>query len=528
MEARSPHRIVAVLVVACLLALAAVGNAAIRDRPPRVVTHPAPPDAAITLARQVSSSAWYCPGPLSIGAGAPGGQIVIANLGTRVLTGELVVSGTAGTIRTESVEVAPGASARYPLPDTGPIRQAAATVLVNGGGAGVEEVAFPSPHTAGRVPLVAPCSSRVSTSSYVAAGGSRDADNVNLALYDPGATPAVANVAFSTSNGPVSPPAFQGVTVGAGELVVLDVGRAIPGRAMIATTITAEGGQIVSGALLTAARGHGVETALIAATDAPASSWRFPPEPAGPGTAAAYAVYNPGSRPAAVTLTTTGTGGAATATATVPPGGVVPLATGAVTTAGALRSAELTVRHGSPVICASEVVLERALPAAMVRRRVAAVEIARVGGRARRRRVIKVAVVHGGPQAPTLLPALPAGYGVGVGVSAPARRWVLPVGIADTSTGELVTVANTSGRAATVRLRLLRSAGSPALHGPATLVLPPGGNVTLALSGLVAPAGDFSLVVDAAAPVVVGASLYAAGSPKAVGLATVIGLPILG
>lgn len=526
-RAGAPHRLVAIGVVTALLVLAGVGNAAIRARHRDAATVRRGPDAVVSLAARVSSTAWYCPGPLEIGAGAPGAALVLANASDRTVHGELLVAGVQAAPSSQAVSVAAGATVTYTLPSTGPARAAAATVLLDGSGVGVEEVAPPSPRTAGRAPLVAPCATHASGTTYLAAGGSRNADHLSLALYDPGATPAVADVSFATSAGPVAPPSFQGIGIGAGQLVVLDVSRALPGRAMIATTVQATGGELVAGGELAAARGHGVETALVAATPSPAPSWTFPPVPAGPGTAEAFAVYDPGARAAAVVLTTSGSGGPATASATVPAGGVVALATGAVNGAGALRGAQLVVRHGSGVVVARELVLQQALPAASADVAASAVKTVTVKGHTVHRRVAVVRVVHGGPSEPTLLPALPPGYAVGGAIARPTQLWMLPVGRADATTGEVVTVANPSTTNAVVHLSAFGAASPVALHLGAPLVVRAGGVATLALSGLVTPAGPVALRLSASAPVVAGALLYSAAA-KSVGMTTILGLPIVG
>ncbi len=513
------RRGVPLALVAGLLALAGVANATLRVPAPPPAPVVSPPDAALSPSPAVDSVAWYCPGPLEIGAGAPAAGVVLSNVGPRPRHGVLIVDSTSGPVEQVAVAVAPGSTRTFTLPESGARRLAAATVVVDGGGVGVAQVTAANPRTAGRAPLSTPCRDRTAAAAYLAAGGSHNADHVLLALYDPSATPAVANVTLATSSGPAAPPSFQGVAVGAGQLVVLDVSRAVPGRPMVATAVHATGGRLVVGALLSAARGHGVQSALVVASPTLQRSWDFAPVPSGPGTAEAIAVFNPGNRPASVELTTSGSGGPAQVSATVPAGGVSALATGSVKAIGAVRAARLSVRRGPAVAALRELVLEQPLPAERAAERVKTVTTLRVHGRLVRRIGVAVHIVAGGSAAPRLLPALPPGFSVSAGVSRPATAFLLPYGRADATTGEVIALWNPAAAPAEVRLRLL-SPGTPvALRLPAPLSVPAGGVLSLALDGLVTPPGPVALVVSASTPVVAGALLDALGT-KAVGLSS--------
>jgi len=155
-----------------------------------------------------------------------------------------------------------------------------------------------------------------------------------LALYNPGATTAVANVAFSAgappgtaavgSNAasappavtPISPVPFQGVVVDPGKVVVLDIGQDVQLRPELATLVTAANGRIVAGewsqpttgltasgsASSTHSRIAPAGVALIAGTDQPLARWWFPLGSTPGGTVDAYWIYNPSSSPTKVSL----------------------------------------------------------------------------------------------------------------------------------------------------------------------------------------------------------------------------------
>ncbi|MCU1491774.1 MAG: hypothetical protein JWM85_3179 [Acidimicrobiaceae bacterium] len=519
------RRLPIVAFVVALLVLAGVADGTVHRHAGAEATVSVAPDSVVRMSRSVLSAAWYCPGPLPVGKGAQASTIWVANAGSRAVRGEIVLSGTDGSLTTHVIAVGARSQDRYGLPTGGPRRELAASVVMGGPGIAIDET-IDGPTG----PLASPCLSHTSSSSYLAAGGSQNADDVSLSLYNPGSTPAVADVSFATSNGPAAPPSFQGVPVGAGSVVVLDVGRAIPGRALVATTVSSKGGQLVAGARLTVARGHGVEQSLVSASPAPSRQWTFPPAPAGPGTTEELAVYNPGPSPARLQLLTGGTGGRTESVATVPAGGILALAPGGEAQPGAVRYEHLTVVHGSAVVVARELVLSApAYPRTSVTRHAVRVVTEKVRGKSvRRRKSVSVRVIVGPPLVASL-PNLPDGYAIGEAVASPTKRWVVPAA-AGTGEGELLEVSNPGLVPAQVQLRQL--AGTPLPGAPATpaalpsFTIPAGGALTVSLAQLPPPAGSRALIVSSSQPVVVAGSLYAKASPKALGFGTPLATPV--
>ena len=142
-----------------------------------------------------------------------------------------------------------------------------------------------------------------------------------ISLLNPYALPAIADLSFSTSQGAVVPVADQGVVVPPRGLTVLDLGtqKQLGLLQHVAVTVTARTGRIVAfqteiattppagappvgtaGALDAVVPVAGV-TLTLGAGEA-STSWWWPQGADGPGLNESYDVYNPGGRPARLTL----------------------------------------------------------------------------------------------------------------------------------------------------------------------------------------------------------------------------------
>ncbi|MDA8295055.1 MAG: DUF5719 family protein [Actinomycetota bacterium] len=525
-------RLGAIGTVVVALALAGVANALVRPARPGARAPIRVRPAAVALGTDVSSAAWYCPGPLPVGAGAPAAAIEVVNLGGRPVRGEVIVHGEHGLIRTKALAIDVRASVTVPLPDTGKPTEAAATVLVDRSGVGVQEVVAARASTISRLrrpAMASPCLQKAGSTAYLAAGDSRGGDNLDLALYDPGATPAIANVALATAHGAVAPPAFQGVPVGAGSLVVLDVGRALPGASVIGTTVSATGGALATGAELTMVHGEGIQTALTLAAARPARQWSLPATLAGSGTSESLALYDPGKQAASVTLELYGAGGPAEASATVPAGGVITLQPAAAAAAAAVRAEAVVVDRGGPVVVSRQVAAAARPAQPSTRYRTVIVKVKRrVHGHLESSGVPHRVLVPNGPAQPTLLPALPAGDVAPAAIEGTARHWLLPVADPAPSAGELVEVANPGDRPAGVELATIAPSGGgrAVLAGLGQLIVPAHGTLSVALAGLLHPAGPAPLEVTATAPVTAAALDYS-DAKQAPGLNMATGIPVI-
>lgn len=488
---RRGWRLPGVAAVAALLALAGVANATMRARPAPVgsghVAGTTAEQALALLSRPVSSSAWYCPGPLPVGKGTEASSIAVANLGDRAARGRLVITSSRGDRRTTAIAVGAHAQAVYGLPRTWQPANAAVTVLVDTASVGVEELVHGPTG-----PMAAECAVTTGHTQYLAEGSTRGAANVSLAVYDPGATPAVASVSFATSGGGVTPPAFQGITVNPGGVVVLDVGHEVPGQLAVAATVQSTGGRVVAGAVVNAVVGHRLLGSLAAADPMASNHWELPAAPLGATARQGFSILDPTGQPARVTVRLAGSALGATGseiTEVVPAGAVVDVAPAAM--AGRSSTGATISSSGAPVVVGREL------------------------------------AVAGGPAgtghargAAFALPGLPTGFAAAGGTTAPYRRWLLAGGESDAHVAEVVTITNPGGVAATAQLTTL--AGRPLCPG---IAVAPGTSRVVTVRPLLGLRGPVPLELTATRPVVAGELLYGRGR-RGLGLAAWPGIPI--
>ncbi len=550
------RRVVALGVVLAGLALAAVGDALLA--PPRGGAGTASTLSDAVSQSPAASAAWYCAGPLPIGAGSTTSSVVVANLSSRRLVGTVTIASTTLGPHALVLTVPPTSARTVVLPTAGAAGDAAVSVVMDGSGVGVEELSVgPSGIDSAR------CATHLRTAEHFATGSTLGGDALSLALFDPTATPAVVNVDFATGTGAASsalssPAAFQGVPVAAGHLVVLDVGKQVPEHGLVATSVHTTGGRIVAGMRLRAPRPGLAETsALLEGSPGRSTSWSFGADPTGSPASDLFSVYDPGSQKVVAHL--------AFGTPTGVVSAELPVAAGGVATLEAPPSASpaLWVTVTSPqrvgIVVARTVVVARGA-AALPGPRVTPVERARLAALAKSAALTAAARAAQAAGATTTAearavstsPALAPGTSLSPGVPRPERRWLLAGGISSAGVGELVTVANPGSRAATFRIFRLASSGTTtvglppltgdAVPGPAgplgptqlaipaerlaSLRIPAQASVTLDLDYLVGEPGTLSLVVTASRPVVVGAILYARGSRPSAGFVSVDGIPV--
>ncbi len=499
------RRVATVGVVAVLLALAGVANAEIRAHAGRP---PAGPEVAPAVAvGKASSSAWFCPGPLPVGTLSEASSVAITDVGTHPLTGDVTIAATSGRSSTETVTIPVRGESVVGLRRHGPRGSAAVTVVVNGSGAAVDELVHGSEGVS-----ATPCSQSPAPSAYFAAGSTQGASNLSLGVYDPGATPAVVDVSFVTSSGTVAPPAFQDMSVGPGQVVVLDVGHYVPSEAAVATLVHSTGGGVAAGTLLTAVVGHALMTSLVDGVDGSARSWLVPAGPTGERMASSFSVLNPGCRKTLVHLQLGAGGTAAELTASVPAHGLVTLRPGLAGDGGAMSWA--TVRSsGAPVVVARETLVIPQPPTREVtaRRAAARPSPAQATGSAQAPTSVAAAATAAAARPPSAqaAPVLLAGVAVTSGVTAAAPTWVLPGGESDARTSEVVVIQNPSRRPARVEVeRLAALRGAVPIAAVPPLEVQPGEVVSVDMADVVRSDGTLPLLVKASRPVVAGEMLY--------------------
>ncbi|HVB06875.1 MAG TPA: DUF5719 family protein [Acidimicrobiales bacterium] len=484
---------VALVVVLALLALAGYANATVRHRRASAANAPTRAVGQVFLSGEASSSAWYCPGPLPLDVGKDTAAVELANVSGRAVRGELDLVTDRGLNLVHQVRLAPHSTLRQAFPTPKRPGWGAASVLLDSRGVGVTEIEHGS---AG--PVATACTTSVGTNATVAGGATTKAANIALALYDPGATPAVANVSFTTSSGSnVAPPAFQGLAIGAGQLIVENVGEYLPEQQAVTSFVASSGGRIVVGEMDSDVLQHARTLAFSSGIATAARDWYLPPVPSGGAATLSLLVVNTSTRAAEVavhTASTSGFLGAATTVRQVAAGATAQFNLARDPSPGALRWGHVSVTAGDGVVVERSLVIPRATA-------VPALLSAPPKGAARARSAYQ------------LPPTVPAGESSEEGTPLLARGWLLGGGESDASAGEVVTFANPGDAPLTVHLSALgadqRTRAS--LARVARIGLAPHSVLALDLSGVVAGAPALTLVARADGSFECGADLYARG-----------------
>ncbi|HLI43354.1 MAG TPA: hypothetical protein VKU92_02655 [Acidimicrobiales bacterium] len=376
-------------------ALTTGGRRAPRPRPPGSLL------AAVDLSR-AGASVWDCPGPLTISARSSA-QISLLNPSDRraeasILVAEVAVSaahpeGRALPARTEVLQLPAHSEREVPVPVPPGLQlapaaghhpsghgsagsstsappsslptavEAAVGVTVTGPAVAVSET-DESPSGV----LETPCATGSGRTAYTASGVTAGSSTVEAALFDPTDAPAVVNLTVGTPSGSVQPAAYQGIEVAPRSLVLVDLGRYVPLRSHLAIAATATVGTIVLGSLTTLDEtvttgllgpGHSYlesGVALAVGIGRPLTAAVMPLGAASPSISEGVQLFDPGSRPAAVRVSTTVAGaGSASLTVEVAPGATVtvdaPVAGKGTALGGALSVAST---HGVGIVVSHE------------------------------------------------------------------------------------------------------------------------------------------------------------------------------
>lgn len=279
------------VVGAALLVVAGVSTAAalVPNRPSAPTRVPA---SAVLAGAGAASSAWYCAGVADAPLGTQAALLVV-NANPRP------VSGTIDTVPVGSQVAAPQS---FSVPADKqvvlPVVTGATTVLVHGGAVAVEQV------LSGPLgPSAAPCASSTSTSWYFAQGSTASGFAVQVALYNPLPTPAVVNVTFvSATGGAVEPPAYQGVPVGAGTVVVENVGDHVQNDPSVATEVSALSGSVVAAEIVQTAGPGGNGLSLVDGVSTPSPRWAFAANADLSGGGTWFSIFNPSHQTCTVTV----------------------------------------------------------------------------------------------------------------------------------------------------------------------------------------------------------------------------------
>jgi hypothetical protein len=213
--------------------------------------------------------------------------MVLGNVGSREVRGEVTVVSTEGPARTEAVDVAPRSALTVPESALASGPYVAATAVLYGG-----QVAAWQIFSGSAGPETVACSSSGSKQWYEASGSTAGSDQIELALYNPFAADAVADLSFATTHGEARPGDFQGIVVPARQLVVVTVAQHVQQQLAVATMVSARFGQLVVDQLSANGTGHEATTTVTLGVAGTARHWYFPAGQSTAGSTSSYRILN--------------------------------------------------------------------------------------------------------------------------------------------------------------------------------------------------------------------------------------------
>lgn len=249
--------------------------------------------SAVISGSRASSSAWYCAGLAAAPSGATA-SVVMTNSGATSVTGELQARAAGGS-GSQGRGFAVPAAGELAVPEGA---SGAAEVLLDGGGVGaLEVVSGPLGWSA------APCAAQAAPAWYFAHGSTASGSTTQLALFNPSPADAVVNATFvSATKGVEAPPAFQGIPVPAGTVVVENVGDHVQDDASFGTEVTALSGAVVADEMIvTGTPGQG-GMSILNGSPSPEARWAFAQNTDLTGGGNVFSILNPTNQAATVTV----------------------------------------------------------------------------------------------------------------------------------------------------------------------------------------------------------------------------------
>jgi Family of unknown function (DUF5719) len=324
----------------------------------------------------------------------------------------------------------------------------------------------------------------------------------------------VANVRFVTASGSQYPLALQGLPINAGQLVVIDVGKAVAQSSVVATVVTASGGSLVVGAIERAQVASTLVSSLVSGDGSGASSWYLPALPAGGSTLNYVYVEDVGGSPTTATISfSSEDAGSEVAAVRVSPGGIARLTQGPEGTLGELRFA--TVESKSPVVVEESGELSTPLdvPAPVAR------QVRQAGKASGAAANALSSSIEGLP------PRIPTGFAVTAATVASAR-WLLPGGESDARIGEFLTFANPTSAPAVITLSTVANGAITAIPKASSIFVPAGATAAVDLSRVLPSESGVTIAVTSTTRIVVAGTFYAKGSSGSVGFSAPVAIPV--
>jgi hypothetical protein len=456
------HR--APLVIGLLVILAAAGFVDRNHHDPRADQAPRlEPHAAAVSAL---SSTWYCTGGTAAPGSAADATIMVLNASTRPLHGTMTVVPDQGDARDVTIDVP--ASSRIAVRAQDIVVAPFVSALVDlDGGQVVTEIAVNGPLG----PSVSPCSSSAARRWYFAEGvTTKDATEI-ISLFNPFPEDAIIDVSFDTDDGRVAPEALAGLVVHGRGMKAINVGDFAHRRQVVAATVVARIGRIVSGRLQSFDGTAGRKGATLAlGSPGVGKRWYFPEGLVVDGLTERFQIFNPARREVALEV------------------------------AFALEKSE------------AEPLQLRIPPQA--RLTVTANSEARIPKGVPHATIIRVVSGDGVVAERTIDASVTGRTGVAwtLGAQVTSRRWAFAAGAADDTIDEWVSVYNPSPSPAVLSVGVLGDGQALALDGLSNVTLPAGERMAWRIGDRLKRSST-PLVVAATQPVVAERGLYLAKGP---------------
>jgi len=429
--------------------------------------------SAITIGSHATSSAWYCPGPLPIGHRGEQSSIEIANLSSGSVHAQVHIASNTGMSELNSYVVGASGHRTVVLPRTKTATYGAVSVVVNGRGVGVNEVIT----TPGGIATSA-CTTHTAKNTYFGTGSTAGSSNMAISLFNPGATPAVADLSFTVGATSTLPSAFSSVPIEPGQDVVLFAGHALPQRSALSLGVTTVSGRIAVGVMHFKVTSGALGRSLVLGSQVPLGRWWFAPTVVAPGIEQVYSLLNTTSHQERVRLTLSGAGAEGSITLVVGADANLQYVMPRIRAAGIQSSSVAVIGRGS-LIVDREMIVSRQLSLSS--------QIQRV-------------------QLPS---TLPAGFIVTSPSVAPAKTWMIGGGRSDSVASEVIAIANPQRVSTKVSIDEIVNGRSLAVRGVGPLQIGPRSLASIELSRYLKNSVGLEIVVHATKPVVAGMTEYA-------------------
>jgi uncharacterized protein DUF5719 len=241
------------------------------------------------------STSWFCPGGPTVEGRAT--TLTIFNSTDAPREVDVSAVNVEGQRGTKTLTLPPRNRQVVDLAALAPGQHTAATVAVFGGGVAVEQTVY------GRTGVaVSPCADRASNTWYLADGTTTADASLTLALYNPFPDDAVVDIALTTVERTLEPPALQGAVVPGRSVRLYDIGALAQREEVVSTSVVGRGARLVAGRIQSASNParRGFSAGLAAAR--PQQTWWFPDGDKGEGVSERFVIYNPGDLDAEVEL----------------------------------------------------------------------------------------------------------------------------------------------------------------------------------------------------------------------------------